>query len=320
MTYAKEKEVAIAAATAAAKLCEQVRADIPQAIEKKDKSPVTVADFGAQAIICQALAAAFPEDPVVGEEDAKELRKPEMAETLTKVTYYVQALSPDATPEDVTRWIDHGNGQVSSRYWTLDPIDGTKGFLRQDQYAVALALVENGEVKVGVLACPAMPLDGGQTGALYVAVRGEGATMVTLSGGEPQRLQVVTADDVANFRFVESVEAAHGDQSKQNAIAQAVGITTESFRVDSQAKYGIVASGKAALYLRLPSPKYPDYRENIWDHAAGAIVVEESGGRVSDMYGQPLNFADGSKMMNNRGVVVSNGTIHDRVIAALAEN
>ena len=102
MTYAKEKEVAIAAATAAAKLCEQVRADIPQAIEKKDKSPVTVADFGAQAIICQALAAAFPDDPVVGEEDAKELRKPEMAETLTKVTHYVQALSPDATPEDVT--------------------------------------------------------------------------------------------------------------------------------------------------------------------------------------------------------------------------
>ncbi|KOR35752.1 MULTISPECIES: 3'(2'),5'-bisphosphate nucleotidase [Planktothricoides] len=320
MTYAKEKEVAIAAATAAAKLCEQVRADIPQAIEKKDKSPVTVADFGAQAIICQALAAAFPDDPVVGEEDAKELRKPEMAETLTKVTHYVQALSPDATPEDVTRWIDHGNGQVSSRYWTLDPIDGTKGFLRQDQYAVALALVENGEVKVGVLACPAMPLDGGQTGALYVAVRGEGATMVPLSGGEPQRLQVVMADDVANFRFVESVEAAHGDQSKQNAIAQAVGITTESFRVDSQAKYGIVASGKAALYLRLPSPKYPDYRENIWDHAAGAIVVEEAGGRVSDMYGQPLNFAEGSKMMNNRGIVVSNGTIHDQVIAALAEN
>jgi 3'(2'), 5'-bisphosphate nucleotidase len=320
MAYAKETEVAIAAATAAAKLCEQVRADIPQAIEKKDKSPVTVADFGAQAIICQALAAAFPDDPVVGEEDAKELRKPEMAETLTKVTHYVQALSPNATPEDVTGWIDHGNGQVSPRYWTLDPIDGTKGFLRQDQYAVALALVENGEVKVGVLACPAMPLDGGQTGALYVAVRGEGATMIPLSGGEPQRLQVVTADDVANFRFVESVEAAHGDQSKQNAIAQAVGITTESFRVDSQAKYGIVASGKAALYLRLPSPKYPDYRENIWDHAAGAIVVEEAGGRVSDMYGQPLNFAEGSKMMNNRGVVVSNGTIHDQVIAALAES
>jgi 3'(2'), 5'-bisphosphate nucleotidase len=320
MTYDKEKQVVIAAATLAAKLCEQVRADIPQAIEKKDKSPVTVADFGAQAVICKALAEHFPDDPVVGEEDATELRKPEMAETLTKVTGYVQGLLPDATSEDVTRWIDHGNGKVSPRYWTLDPIDGTKGFLRQDQYAVALALVENGEIKVGVLACPAMALDGGKTGALYVAVRGEGATMVPLSGGDPQPLKVVTSDDVANFRFVESVEAAHGDQSRQNAIAQAVGITTESVRVDSQAKYGIVASGKAALYLRLPSPKYPDYRENIWDHAAGAIVVEEAGGRVTDMHGKPLNFADGSKMMNNRGVVVSNGPIHDKVIAALAAN
>lgn len=320
MAYEKEKQMAIAAATAAAKLCEQVRADIPQAIEKKDKSPVTVADFGAQAAICKALAEEFPDDPVVGEEDSKELGKPEMAETLTKVTNYVKALLPDATSEDVTRWIDRGNGQVSPRYWTLDPIDGTKGFLRQDQYAVALALVENGEVKVGVLACPAMALDDGKTGALYVAVRGEGATMMPLSGGEPQPLKVVTSDDVANFRFVESVEAAHGNQSLQNAIAQAVGITTESVRVDSQAKYGIVSSGKAALYLRLPSPKYPDYRENIWDHAAGAIVVEEAGGRVSDMYGKPLNFADGSKMMNNRGVVVSNGPIHDKVIAALAEN
>lgn len=320
MAYEKEKQLVIGVATAAAKLCEQVRADIPQAIEKKDKSPVTVADLGAQAVICKALGEAFPDDPVVGEEDATELRKPEMAETLTKVTNYVKALLPDATSEDITRWIDHGNGKVSPRYWTLDPIDGTKGFLRQDQYAVALALVENGEVKVGVLACPAMPLDGGKTGALYVAVRGEGATMVPLSGGEPQPLQVVNSDDVANFRFVESVEAAHGDQSRQNAIAQAVGITTDSVRVDSQAKYGIVASGKAALYLRLPSPKYPDYRENIWDHAAGAIVVEEAGGRVTDMHGKPLNFAEGSKMMNNRGVVVSNGPIHDQVIAALAEN
>ncbi len=320
MAYEKEKQLVIGVATAAAKLCEQVRADIPQAIEKKDKSPVTVADLGAQAVICKALGEAFPDDPVVGEEDATELRKPEMAETLTKVTNYVKAFLPDATSEDITRWIDHGNGKVSPRYWTLDPIDGTKGFLRQDQYAVALALVENGEVKVGVLACPAMPLDGGKTGALYVAVRGEGATMVPLSGGEPQLLQVVNSDDVANFRFVESVEAAHGDQSRQNAIAQAVGITTDSVRVDSQAKYGIVASGKAALYLRLPSPKYPDYRENIWDHAAGAIVVEEAGGRVTDMHGKPLNFADGSKMMNNRGVVVSNGPIHDQVIAALAAN
>lgn len=317
MSYDREKQVAVAAAIEAAKLCQQVRRDIPEALEKKDKSPVTVADYGSQAVICKALEEAFPHDPVVGEEDATELRKPEMLETLTKVTGYVQELIPDATPAQISAWIDRGNGQVSPRYWTLDPIDGTKGFLRQDQYAVAIALVEDGEVKVGVLACPALPVEGAEPGMLFAAVRGQGATMMPLAGGQEEKIRVVQADDLANLRFVESVESGHGDQSRQNAIAQAVGITQPSVRVDSQAKYGIVASGQAALYLRLPSPKHPDYRENIWDHAAGAIVVEEAGGRVTDMHGQPLNFADGVKMVNNRGVVVSNGTIHDTVLAAL---
>jgi 3'(2'), 5'-bisphosphate nucleotidase len=72
--------------------------------------------------------------------------------------------------------------------------------------------------------------------------------------------------------------------------------------------------------MRFPSPKSPNYRENIWDHAAGAIVVEEAGGRVTDMHGQPLNFADGSKMTENRGVVVSNGVIHETVLAALRDS
>ncbi len=319
MAYDREKEIAIEATIAAAKLCEQVRQNIPPAMEKGDKSPVTVADYGSQALICKALAEVFPDDSVVGEEDATELQSPEMAENLTKVTNYVKEQIPDATPEQVVNWINQGNGKVRPRYWTLDPIDGTKGFLRQDQYAVALALVENGEVKVGVLACPAMPVENNQPGMLYVAVRGEGAMMKPIVGGQLTPIHVVKADDTANLRFVESVESSHGDQNRQNAVAKAVGITAESVRVDSLAKYGIVASGQAVLYLRLPSPKSPDYRENIWDHAAGAIVVEEAGGRVTDIHGKPLNFADGAKMVDNRGIVVSNGIIHDRVLSALKE-
>ncbi|MBC6453704.1 MAG: 3'(2'),5'-bisphosphate nucleotidase [Hormoscilla sp. SP5CHS1] len=322
MSYDREKQVAISAAIVAAKLCQQVRRDIPDfsgtvAMEKKDKSPVTVADYGSQAVICKALGEAFPHDTVVGEEDATELRQPEMVYTSYSVANYVQELIPDATPEQIAAWIDRGNGTVSPRYWTLDPIDGTKGFLRQDQYAVAIALVEDGQVKVGVMACPALPGSGPEPGMLFAAVRGQGATMMPLAGGQEQKIRVVQADDLASLRFVESVESAHGDQSRQNRVAEAAGITQPSVRVDSQAKYGIVASGQAALYLRLPSPKHPDYRENIWDHAAGTIVVEEAGGRVTDMLGLPLNFADGVKMMHNRGVVVSNGTIHDRVLAAL---
>ncbi|MBE9152114.1 3'(2'),5'-bisphosphate nucleotidase, partial [Coleofasciculus sp. LEGE 07092] len=312
MAYEQEKQVAIAAALAAAKLCEQVRHErVPEAMEKSDKSPVTVADFGSQAVICRAIAAAFPDDPVVGEEDAADLREPEKADQLAQVTSYVQAVVGDATPEAVLSWIDRGNGQVGQRYWTLDPIDGTKGFLRQDQYAVALALVEGGEVKLGVLACPALPVvpeqPEGEQGVLFVAVRGQGATMMPISGGEPHPIHVTKADDVENMRFVESVESGHGDHGRQDAVAKAVGITASSLRMDSQAKYGAVAAGRAALYLRLPSPKSPDYREKIWDHGAGTIVVEEAGGRVTDMHGKPLNFSIGAKLSENQGVVVSNG-------------
>ncbi|ABW28662.1 3'(2'),5'-bisphosphate nucleotidase [Acaryochloris marina MBIC11017] len=318
MPYESERNIAIQAVQAAAHLCEQVRREIvPEAIEKKDKSPVTVADFGAQALICRALSTAFPQDPVVGEEDAADLRTPEMTERLAQVTQYVQAIVPDATPDQVTGWIDHGNGQVGSRYWTLDPIDGTKGFLRGDQYAIALALIENGEIKVGVLGCPALSFTEGQTGLMGVAVRGAGATLSPLAGGAPQSIKVVSADQSDHLRFVESVESGHGDQSRQAAVAKAAGITQDSLRMDSQAKYMAVAAGEAALYLRLPSPKTPDYREKIWDHAAGVILVEEAGGRVTDITGQALDFSLGAKLVNNQGVVVSNGSIHDPVLAAL---
>ncbi|MEL6138101.1 MAG: 3'(2'),5'-bisphosphate nucleotidase [Cyanobacteria bacterium J06628_6] len=315
MAYEKEKEVAIAAVTAAAVICQQVRTSItPEAIEKKDKSPVTVADFGAQAVVCKVLHEIFPDDPVVGEESAAELATPELAEQLQKVTKYVQAILPDATSDDVVGWINHGNGEVTPRYWTLDPIDGTKGFLRGDQYAVALALVEDGDIKVGVLGCPALTI-GDRQGVMFVAVRGEGATMMSLDGANPQKITVTSSTDATNFRFVESVE--HGDKELHASIAEAVGIKSDSVRMDSQAKYGAVASGQAVLYLRLPSAKYPNYKEKIWDHAAGVIITEEAGGRVTDMHGMPLDFSKAARLNDNRGVVVSNGEIHDKVLTAL---
>ena len=305
MSYTAEKQVAIEAVTRAARLCAAVRAEMVGAtfLEKDDKSPVTVADFGAQALVCQCLAEAFPRDVIVAEEDAAELRKRENAAQLDLVARYVRRSLPNAVRRDICTWIDIGSSQPADRFWTLDPIDGTKGFLRNDQYAIALALIEDGQIKVGVLACPALPtqLDGitGQTGVLFVAVRGEGAVMAPLHGG-PQTPIHVTTNGVGR-RFVESVEAAHGNQQLQEAIARAVGITQPGLRMDSQAKYGLVARGDAAVYLRLLSPKSPDYRENIWDHAAGALIVEEAGGRVTDMYGKPLDFAQGP----NCGLIVA---------------
>jgi 3'(2'), 5'-bisphosphate nucleotidase len=322
--YEWERVQAITAVTNAAKLCEQVRANrCPDAIQKQDSSPVTIADFGAQAIICRALHAAFPNDSIVGEEDAAMLRQPDMVDQLAQVTDQVQTILPDATPSSVTTWIDYGNGNLADRYWTLDPIDGTTGFLRGDQYAIALALIEGGEVKVGVMGCPAFPLSfdqpEGEQGVLFVAVRGQGSSLICLKSGETRPIQVQPDATSVTYRLAESMEAAHGDRDLQWVIADALGLKLPPLQMDSQAKYGAVASGQAALYLRLPWSRIPEYKENIWDHAAGAIVIEEAGGRVTDAMGKPLDFMTSAKMIHNRGIVASNGVLHDQVLALLQE-
>ena len=325
MTYTHEKQVAITAVTQAAALCSAVQEEIAtvEAMEKGDKSPVTVADFGSQALVCQRLAAAFPQDAIVAEEDATELREPKNAFKLAQVTRYVQRFQPDASAEKVCRWIEAGKGTLAARFWTLDPIDGTKGFLRNEQYAIALALIELGQVQVAILACPALPLNmndpESEKGVLFIAVRGERAAMTPLGSNSFVPIHVTQESDTTQLRFVESMEAEHGNLALQEAVAQAVNITYPPLHMDSQAKYGAVARGDAALYLRLPSPKHPDYREKIWDHAAGALIVEEAGGRVTDVRGQPLDLASDRKMRGNCGVVVSNGALHEAVLKALAQ-
>lgn len=329
MQYATERQLAIDAVRRAAALCQAVRhSHQSTAIVKPDRSPVTIADYGAQALICQALAAACPEDPIVGEEDAQLLAQPAMADCLAGVTAIVQTLEPTANQSDILHWISRGKGNPGPRFWTLDPIDGTKGYVRGDQYAIALALIVEGQVQVGVMACPALPIDPSQPegdarserlcqrGVIFVAVKGQGAEQLPLQPGSGQSLRI---NPGGPQRLIESVELDHGTPRDQHQIAAAIGLTLPPLPMDSLAKYGAIARNEAALYLRLPSGKSLDRSENIWDHAAGVIVLEEAGGQVSDRHGKPLDFGRGSKLEANVGIVASNGLMHDRVIMALRE-
>ncbi len=318
--FHREREVAVAAVREAAALCRAVQAGIsPDVIQKKDRSPVTVADFGSQALVCRMLAEAFPDDPVIGEENADALRTAENAATLEKVVGYVRAVHPGADAAAVAAWIDHGGTKdYSDRFWTLDPIDGTKGFLRGEQYAIALALIVDGEVTVAAMACPNLPVDAGaeEKGVVFAAVRGQGVVRVPLDGdgaGAPVHVSALT--DVSKARFCESVESGHSSHGDAARVAEYLGITAEPVRLDSQAKYAVVARGEADIYMRLPTR--PGYVEKIWDHAAGMLVVVEAGGRATDIYGRPLEFNHGYRLENNKGVIVSNGLLHDEVIAAL---
>ena len=322
--YSVEKEHAYQAIVRAAALCRRVQADMvePTSAEKADRSPVTVADYASQAVICKELADAFPDDPVVAEETSEGLRAPDRTQMLAQVNHYVATSLPEATPDDVCDWIDYGGADPCPRFWTLDPIDGTKGFLRGEQYAVALALIVDGQVQVGALACPNLPLDldrpGGPCGVIFLAVHGQGAEMLLLDDPSSARsISVASLDDPSAARFVESVESGHANHAAHESLAQTLGITQPSVRLDSQAKYGAVARGDAAIYLRLPSPKTPDYRERIWDHTAGVLIIEEAGGRVTDALGAVLDFSQGRRLENNRGIVASNGHLHAAILDAI---
>ncbi len=321
-TYEQELSAAIDAVRRAAGACRAVQQRLisPETLQKKDKSPVTVADFASQAVVAATLARHLPQDRLVAEEDAHELRGEEQA-TVRKVVleHANQALGHALTEAQVLDAIDRGGAVAAGdRFWTLDPIDGTKGFLRKEQYVVALALIEKGEVVLGVLGCPNLVAPGvAEMGALFAAVRGGGATVrpIVEDIGEVVDVRVSDVGDANAARFCESVESGHSNQDDSAKIAAKLGITSEPLRMDSQCKYATVARGDASIYLRLPTRA--DYRECIWDHAAGLVVVEEAGGRVTDVDGKPLDFTHGRRLEHNRGVVATNGHIHAAVLDAV---
>lgn len=308
-------DAAIAAVTAAAELTTSAQGRLlaGDTLTKTDDSPVTVADFGAQAVVCAVLTEALGDVEMVGEEDANDLVD-DRSGLLAGVSGLVSTtLDREVSTTTLLDWVSVGSGSASAdRYWTLDPIDGTKGFLRGDQYAIALALIEDGEVVLGVLGCPNYPLASGARGATFVAAHG--ATHL-LTAGERTLVTVEPPASLEVARFCESVESGHSDQSQSAQIATELGMTAEPYRIDSQCKYGAIALSDANIYLRLPTRA--DYVEKIWDHAAGKLVVEFAGGRVTDVNGVPLDFSRGARLTENSGVIATSGSFHDEVVAAV---
>jgi 3'(2'), 5'-bisphosphate nucleotidase len=309
----------------AALLVQQVQAKlVGGALTKDDRSPVTVADFACQALVAGLLANSFPEAALVAEEDAQALRAPTAAPLLAQVTRFVAAQIPEANSQQVCDWIERGAAHPLGCFWVLDPIDGTKGFLRHDQYAVALALVVDGQVQLGALGCPklgqAARPDKSGPGSLVVAARGQGAWVSPLAQPGPfQRLRVSNCRETAQARLLRSVEAGHTNVDQVDEMARRLDVQAQPVRMDSQAKYAVLAAGAGEILVRLLSPDKPHYREKIWDQAAGAIVLEEAGGRISDLDGKVLDFTTGRSLANNRGVLASNGWLHEAALQALRE-
>jgi len=187
-----------------------------------------------------------------------------------------------------------------------------------------LALIVDGRVQIGVLGCPGLSAaslpDNAGPGSLVAAVRGQGAWSMPLDGdGTFTRLRVSRRNEPAEARLLRSFEADHTNTEQMDAAVRVLHLQAPPVAMDSQAKYAILAAGAGDLLLRLLSPRQPNYREKIWDQAAGALVVEEAGGRISDLDGKPLDFTAGRSLIHNRGVVASNGHLHEAALRAVRQ-
>src|SRR5664279_2537463 len=235
---------------------------------KEAREPVTIADYGSQAILCRAIQLAFPDDAVLAEEHAHQFSSLLPADQRAEIVRLVSDILGEPISEDqVTGWLDHGRGVEAERTWVIDPIDGTKGFIALRRYSIAVGLLDRGLPIAGVLGSPGYPTPDGK-GLLFYAQRGA-AHVEPMAGGKAYRVAVSTRTKPRTLKVVESVERDHAHLELMAKIYAELGIAPAQVEgIDSQDKYAMRACGDADLYLRLPREVKPQHR--AWDHAAGA--------------------------------------------------
>jgi 3'(2'), 5'-bisphosphate nucleotidase len=257
-------ETAIELAIRAGDEVVRVRRDGALGVEMKaGDEPVTIADRLASELIVSGLTAAFRGDPIISEE-----------------------LPPPPGAFGATR------------FWLVDPIDGTKDFIRgSDGFSVMIGLVEDGRPSVGVVHQPTL----GRT--FYASPLG--AFVRTPDGTQPLAVSGITRAGEA--RLVAS--ASHRSEAIDE-VKTALGIDDELNVGSVGVKLSLIALGVRDLYVN-PWPK-----TKAWDTCAPEAILVGAGGRLTDLFGAPIAYS--GDLRHARGLVASNGHIHDEVIARIS--
>jgi histidinol-phosphatase len=218
---------------------------------KADRTPVTQADLAIEAMVRERIGATYPGDHVIGEEEGGEL--------------------------------------TSGRVWIVDPIDGTRNFADGIQiWATLLALMVDGEIKLGLAAAPAL-------GERYAAVRGQGATM----NGEPIHVSSLAGLDEAAI-LTGDVESWYGtEMDARLRRLESLGRRRRGF--GDFWGHMLVARGSAELMV--------EPHLAVWDYAPLVPIVEEAGGRVTQV--------DGSPPAHGGSLLSTNGALHAETVAIL---
>jgi 3'(2'), 5'-bisphosphate nucleotidase len=187
------------------------------------------------------------------------------------------------------------------RVWMVDPIDGTRDFiLGFEGFVVMIGLAVDGRPRVGAVVHP-------PTGKVYGGVVGTGGW---LAGPDGARAPLRTST-IATPPGIRLVASKSHRTARVDAVRAALGIEDEMNVGSIGLKMALVAEGARDLYV------YPGGRTKIWDTCAPEAILHAAGGRVTDLDGRPLSY-DQPELNNRRGIVASNGPLHDFVIATLA--
>jgi 3'(2'), 5'-bisphosphate nucleotidase len=272
---------------------------------------VTEGEFGRELRVCVELARRAGEAALAFY--GRPLRvdhKDEFDEPVTQADRAVNELIVRALRESfpgdgvlAEESVDTSERLSRERVWMVDPLDGTKGFIAgTGDFAVQIGLAVAGRACLGVLYAPA-------TDVLYWAARGQGSWVLrptSEAGGEarPERLRVSDETSLSRMRLAES--RSHRGP-KMDAVVRALGVKAEVRSHSVGVKVGLLVERQADLYIHM-SPKTKQ-----WDTCAPEVVLAEAGGRMTDLWGEPLRY-NTPDVLNRNGLVASNGAAHERVL------
>jgi 3'(2'), 5'-bisphosphate nucleotidase len=209
----------------------------------------------------------------------------------------------DAFPDDGILSEEEPDNDVrltKQRVWMIDPLDGTKGFVQKNgDFAVQIGLIENREVVLGVVLLPFRR-------TLYYASKGKGAFVVE-NNEPPKRLQV---SDKQSFSDMTIAVSRDHRSPRMNDLHNHFGFKDEVQRGSVGLKIGLIATQICDLYIHL-SP-----RTKQWDSAAPEIILEESGGKLTDLFGEKIVY-NTKDVFNYNGILATNGVSHAYAVAKL---
>ncbi|MFX1554859.1 MAG: 3'(2'),5'-bisphosphate nucleotidase CysQ [Promethearchaeota archaeon] len=293
--YNEESELAISLVKKAHKIPEWFKEKGFKSFEKRDQSPVTLADLATQIYIVDNLRAKFPEDHILAEEEGS------LIDINSEKLIYECFDDLKIKVGEIKETINY-RGRFSKREWTVDPIDGTQGYVEGLSYAVGIGLMVESDPKISAISVPNYNEEGL---GVFSAVKNIGV-YASYGGKEFKEIKVSNQDSLKDAVLCHSL---HYDKPWVLEFAKKVGIN-KLIRIDSMLKFCKIADGSADLYIKPIDRKH----SFSWDFLPGYLIVTEAGGKVTDSSNRPIWFKSDTLMWSEPAVIASNGVIHDKVI------